>query len=903
MSKKLLSLAIAICMVAAMLPMTFSSASAAGEVYQFRYDFNNSGFSGTVVSEATYADTNGHWAHSGFLFNENWIDRDEVKANRLHLSTLGGNVWYALEINVPVSGVYDVKYEYMEIKGAGTIGDVYIFPAGTTLTPGTKFGTSPNNIASKGTKIAENIDYTCETGDSASNSATYENLNLAAGKNLVVFVAQDGAAGYTYPSALTLTTADAASTDYSDAYVGYVNVAKTTLDAEIAETTTATVSAYKMSDKSAIESGVTFRSSNEAVATVAADGTVTAKKAGKATIYAVCEAPAVGNILGTEITVTAPAYRVAYDFDNRVVKNQTGNDPVSNVTYERAYGMWRFIGGVGTAQVKSLRINGSTKEVGQYIALGINVPKTDKYDVDYAYYKLVSGEDIYGSKGDVYILPGDTSLSDIEAAKAKGTLIASVDYSSGEKAGVIPVDTVKNISLTKGENILLLVVTGEGDYATTAKYYTTPSSLVITTSAAAEDATDFESVYVGKVSLNESALNMNGTTTATAEVYMADTTADGAANGTAIASGITYTSSNPTVATVDASSGAVTAVGEGETTISATCSTPSIGSIIGTKLMVTKSDSQLLDEAFDADENTTQYAPSVSATGVSGATAIKQADGTYKVSAPETKDGAKFLYWVKGMSLHKRIVSLENEFNYKPEGGDRNFLISVYETATGTAKAEFYNANGQLIESNETGEFPSLPSMPGFTSQGSWTCYNDGEIYDGTEEIELSGTMIFVANYNDVPVNVTVNGKSVAYGTLVECTPDESAGTFKWWTKKVNGVSEIVSTAEDYSFYAWENCNVVGVYGAEATGYTGAVMKIVLDTFGTDSVMAEFIGFEGKTVVEKGIKWNGTNIAMTTDKSQFTLSGAGTYTGYAIVMDSEGNYTLITDGEATVSAK
>ncbi len=901
MSKKLLSLAIAICMVAAMLPMTFASVSAANEVYQFRYDFGVEGGAAANQSatQITYKTTSGKWAYNG----ASTVYASQAKSGRINLPINGTNEWVAFEINVPVSGVYDVRYDYREIGTSSATGDVYVFPAGTTLTPGIKFGTGANDIASTAAgKIATGIVYNNASGTTAGNYASYEDLSLTAGKNLVVFVATAG--GATYPSALTLTTADATSTDYSDAYVGYVDVAKTTLDAEIAETTTATVSAYKMSDKSAIESGITFRSSNEAVATVAADGTVTAKKAGTTIISAVCTDPAVGNIFGTEITVTATTYKAAYTFDNRVIL--TGENSVAAVTdYAHTEGMWKYYmmnNTDGICYLKNNRLEIRTKDVGGYVAIAINVPKTDTYDVEYFHYG-VAGR---GGIGDVYIIPGGTSLSDTGAAKASGKKITTVDYASISNGTKASAGVAENISLTKGENILFLEITGLSANNTageTYQYAMYPSALVLTNSAGLSTADELEAMYVGALTLDKAELKVGDEALATAEVYTADATADGVADGVAITSGITYASSNTAVATVDAGTGEITAVGEGEATISAVCVTPAIGSIIDAKLTVSKSDSQLLDEAFDADEDTTQYAPSVSATGVSGATAIEQADGTYKVSAPETKDGANFLYWVKGMSTNKRIVSLEKDFTYKPEGGDRNFLIPVYETATGAAKAEFYNANGQLIESNTTGAFPTAPSMPGFTSQGSWTCYNDGEVYDGTEEIELSGTMIFVANYDNTPVNVTVNGKSVSYGTLVECTADEDKGTFKWWTKKVNGVSEIVSTAENYSFYAWENCDVVGVYGTEATGYTGAVMKIVLDTFGTDSVMAEFIGFEGKTIVEKGMKWNGENIAMTTDKSQFTLSGAGTYTGYAIVLDGEGNYTLITDGEATVPEK
>ena len=72
--------------------------------------------------------------------------------------------------------------------------------------------------------------------------------------------------------------------------------------------------------------------------------------------------------------------------------------------------------------------------------------------------------------------------------------------------------------------------------------------------------------------------------------------------------------------------------------------------------------------------------------------------------------------------------------------------------------------------------------------------------------------------------------------------------------------------------------------------------------------MAEFIGF-GNNVVEKGIMFTDTtktrNIAMTTGSSQFVIvpDEAGTYKGYAIVEDSDGAQTLVTDGEYIKAAE
>ncbi len=337
-----------------------------------------------------------------------------------------------------------------------------------------------------------------------------------------------------------------------------------------------------------------------------------------------------------------------------------------------------------------------------------------------------------------------------------------------------------------------------------------------------------------------------------------------------------------------------------------------------------------ITDAFETEEPTvTQYNPTVSSAGytmgessetVEGITETAQADGSYKMYAPEMSGEYKFLYWAKGLSLNKRIVSYQNEFNYIPAGGDNNILIAVYDKQDGTAnKAEFYNANGQVIKAvtdtsaNKT--VPALPSMAGYNKATAWKQYNGETVYTAEDVgsiVELSGTMIFVADYElEEPVDVTVtvvdgNGTAtVSYGERVTCTADSSKGKLKWWKKTVGDTTEIVSVDDTYSFLAWENCTVTAEYAAIKPNYTGNTMKIVLDTFAAGdetAVMAEFIGFDSN-VVEKGIMYNGTKIAMTRAGGQFTVTGdAGdVFKGYAIVKDGDG-FSLIVDGEVTILA-
>ena len=262
---------------------------------------------------------------------------------------------------------------------------------------------------------------------------------------------------------------------------------------------------------------------------------------------------------------------------------------------------------------------------------------------------------------------------------------------------------------------------------------------------------------------------------------------------------------------------------------------------------------------------------------------------TVSVSAPESvTKGDKtynFLYWAKGATDKKQIVSYNASFTYKAYA-EANNLIAVYkEAGAENTKEEYYNANGQLLENGE-----ALPSMPGYGEATGWADAGNG---------------VYVAEYAPLEKNieVTVNGEkeSYAYGDTVICTANAPEGkVFMYWTKN----DEIVSTESTYTFSAWEKATVTAVYGDKAPTLGKTMRKIVLDTLASGdytAVMAEFIGFSD--AVEKGIIFGGKKIPMLTDKSQFTLTNdtgsAVEVTGYAIINDN-GTLKEISDGSISV---
>ena len=243
-----------------------------------------------------------------------------------------------------------------------------------------------------------------------------------------------------------------------------------------------------------------------------------------------------------------------------------------------------------------------------------------------------------------------------------------------------------------------------------------------------------------------------------------------------------------------------------------------------------------------------------------------------------------FLYWAKGATDKKQIISYNSSFTYKAYA-EANNLIAVYkEKGAESTKKEYYNANGQLMDGD------TLPSLPGYGKATGW---------------KDAGNGVYVAEYAPLAKNIeiTVNGEkeSYAYGDKVTCIASVPEGkVFMYWTKN----DEIVSTESTYTFSAWEKATVTAVYGDKAPTLGKTMRKIVLDTLPAGeytAVMAEFIGFSD--AVEKGIIFGGKKIPMLTDKSQFTLTNdtenTVTVTCYAIINDN-GTLKEISDGSISV---
>ncbi|MBE6965892.1 MAG: hypothetical protein E7441_07670 [Ruminococcaceae bacterium] len=283
---------------------------------------------------------------------------------------------------------------------------------------------------------------------------------------------------------------------------------------------------------------------------------------------------------------------------------------------------------------------------------------------------------------------------------------------------------------------------------------------------------------------------------------------------------------------------------------------------------------------------------------------IEQKAVTTDTVTISTTDTENFIYWAQGLTDEKKILSFEPSFEYTPAEGN-NYLVAVYRDTTN--KAEFFNANGQreaVLLADDTA--PALPERVGYKPATAWVDLDGNTVAPG-ETVMVSGYNSYVPNYGEC-ISVTVNGTPYNYGDPVtlscNASPYYQEGKyFKGWKK--DGV--IVSTDDSYSFLAYKDTTVTAEWADAPFNFSGNGRKIVLDFF-NNALMAEFIGF-GNDVVEKGIMFTDTtktrNIAMTSGSSQFVIvpDEAGTYNGYAIVEDSDGTQTLVTDGEYIKAAE
>ena len=825
----------------------------------------------------------------------------------------------AVEVFVPESGSYDLemyapKTNYINtsanppISAQNTVMNVYVSKEGVSTASSDLKGTyntweeyeGDQYVAIDAPKVVENIVFP------------------EAGKYVITF--KPNCKNWTYQTVGTfvLNGGDSFAPMITD-----ISLGKTELS--VGEQTDVSVNiAEYMSDGKTLAQDVTcsYETSDETVARVDENGKITGVSVGTATITATATKDNGSSSRTVDVLVSDPdmaKLNLTYNFSSLMIGWKETSPGFASLTYDKTNDLNAYYtnsaGHLGHHSDKEWFKGQQTDSTGAkrglqlaypnvWYAATIRVPVSGKYiaSVDYAKYKSSTG--YLG----VYLLKKDSDLSseEIEKCLTEETLlklIYEVDSSATAVTWQDKPAELGMLDLSAGEYYVVFKQQGGNSYAWFGDFhldgYGSDTAPII--NACTSEKTTFEIDETSAITTNVR--------------YITDGNA---------AEGVTYSykSSDNDVAEVSAD-GTITAKAAGNATITVTA-TATNATLPGTRtidVVVNSKEDKTITDAFTTTETAESYAPSVTAYVYKDGESEKlentdtetyvtdNGNGTYTLSAPADADGYKFLYWVKGLSNAKKILGTSREITYRATK-DKSLLVAVYENTADASeeKAEFYNANMQLIETNTTFALPELPVLAGYGKASAWVSDDMTEYTSGAAEAKKMGTTIFVAKYSDeasaeiaiTATNATVNNANPVYGEKVTLTAnaDSEGNVFQYFTK--NG--EVVCLDRTYSFNAYETCEVVAVFGETAPVYTGNRRKIFLDTFdvaGKTGLMAEFIGFGGE-VVEKGIMIGTNKMPMTTNKAQFTVIADedGTYKGYAIVKDGE-SYILITDGEYT----
>lgn len=844
------------------------------------------------INGITYQYTDGKWQWHGSSFTPVNKTAYNWGTTRTDFTMTANNRWVALELDVKESQVGG-NFAIFSIgkTSSGGLCNVYLLPSDAA-----------GSTSAVTTAIADNTYYIGELDCSKEGSGiVYESVKLEKtvnipeeGKYILVFKRKNADIG-------TLTTVQYLMLDGTgDATdIHTVTAVPQSANLDIGDSTGITVTPYSKNGWVLNPESITYSSSSQAVAVVSETGTITGVSNGIATITVEATVDGVTKSVGFGVSVgRLPFSGAEQSYNFRAIDSswdhptQSDNRNIDGITYEYTDGTWQWCDSSFAPKSKTAYNYGSTRTDftietdGDWIALELDVPVAQ---VGCNHVAFDHFRDSVGAQNDIYIIPSSAvygRASVIEATSGERYLIGELDcHTDGSQytdTTVLP-NTVsilhpgkyilvfKQKDAALGKTLLLKSVTLSGiDTNLSYAEITAAKNSIVEGETLSLDVT----AYAG----DDSVLEPDSIAYSSSDAAVAAVSQDGVVTGMSAGKAVI-------TATVTLGENSVTADYEVTVTHNAA---PNTASFMATVKIPAGGTANTGLVCSDIDG----FTPGASYSPVTGT--------TLTVTAPETVEGKKFLYWQNANS--KRVVSTENSYTFTL--GSNTTIYAVYSEAPveGQLLVEFIDKNGKVLHSayvdsgTTVGEIkPADPFSVGYIFNG-WSNSDTDVISIPTYIMAM-----YTPDPNEKAEISVINGKLdggettrvFAYNELVEVTPDTAPENtvFAYWKRD----GKIVSYSENYSFYAWGDTTVEAVFAAEMPD---AMPRVIMDAEvkGTDRnkaiFMAERTVPDGYTLVESGM-------LLADDSDELTL---GNYQIKAAAQSTEpnGQFTVRQDSVSGV---
>ncbi len=285
----------------------------------------------------------------------------------------------------------------------------------------------------------------------------------------------------------------------------------------------------------------------------------------------------------------ATGLKIVYNIGEHMpAYSTTESVPFSSLTYEKTGGLWEYVGNSYGATTTGDNIKWRGPDgiqligAGNWFVVKINIPVSGTYRAEAKYAKFKET----GGRARVIVLPKTTDYSSFDASvwnNIKNKLYCSPDCRNGTKDNEWS-DASGNAHIA--ESGAKGVYLEAGEYYLGFYYYSTGSNTAFgdfTIYTVDENNNAYEtynSVYTGVVNAEKKKLTVGKKTSVSAVL------SDSITHEKVTDAKFTYTSSDTDVLTVDKETGAVTAVGTGKATVSATCANYPGANILSTEITV-----------------------------------------------------------------------------------------------------------------------------------------------------------------------------------------------------------------------------------------------------------------------------------------------------------------------------